>query len=377
MIPLRRRLFGMLALAICASAQAAATGPDAQIGAVPHYDHIFVIVEENKSYDQIMGHPDWAPVMHRLAHDYGVATHFYGEVHPSEGNYVAMLGGDTFGIHDDDAFYCRPGLKDPFCEGSAVTAYADHTVEAPSLMDQLAARGLSWKAYMQDIPSAGSLVPASPTKDYPRPGAPYGLYAAKHNGFVNFASVNRMPFADLARHLVGFTQLDRDLATDTMPNYAHIVPNQCNEMHGRTPGADGPDVPADCVSGDDAGLIARGDRELGTLVDKIMASKLWSEPGNAAIVITFDEDNNPRQKTGAQGCCGTETGSTANFGGGPIMTIVVTNHGPRHLIDDTPYNHYSLLRTTEMAFGITDFLGHAADTDHGVKAMTALFSASH
>ena len=63
-----------------------------------------------------------------------------------------------------------------------------------------------------------------------------------------------------------------------------------------------------------------------------------------------------------------------NPGGGQIPTIVITNHGPRHLIDPTPYNHYSLLRTTETAFGISDHLGHAADTAKGVKDMTPLFA---
>ena len=150
------------------------------------------------------------------------------------------------------------------------------------------------------------------------------------------------------------------------------MPNQCNEMHGRTPGGDGPDVPTDCITADLAGLIKRGDREVGTIVDKIMASKLWSAPGNSAIIITFDEDNNPSKKAGALNCYGADPTSKAKLGGGSILTIVITNHGPRHVVDATPYNHYSLLRTTEAAFGIDTYLGHAADA--GVKTMTPLFA---
>ena len=92
------------------------------------------------------------------------------------------------------------------------------------------------------------------------------------------------------------------------------------------------------------------------LVDKIMHSKVWSEPGNIAIVITFDENNKEARNSGVQGCCGYDPNSKANFGGGHIATIVITNHGPRHVADPTPYNHYSLLRTTEAAFGITTIL---------------------
>ena len=86
--------------------------------AVPRYEHIFLIIEENKSYTEIVGDQSVAPNINRLAKEYGLATQFYAEVHPSEANYIAMLGGDTFGIHDDDAYYCKPKSSDPFCPAS-------------------------------------------------------------------------------------------------------------------------------------------------------------------------------------------------------------------------------------------------------------------
>ena len=110
------------------------------------------------------------------------------------------------------------------------------------------------------------------------------------------------------------------------------------------------------------------------LVKKIMAAKVWRDPGNSAIVVTFDENNKEERKSGQQGCCGYEPDSRANFGGGRIVTIVITNHGPRHVTDATPYNHYSLLRTTEAAFGISPYLGHAADESKGIVTMSPLFA---
>jgi hypothetical protein len=341
---------------------------------MPRYEHILVIVAENKGYTQIMSHPEWTPQIHRLAAEYGQATQFYGEVHPSEANYVAMIGGDTFGIHDDDAFYCKPGMADEFCEQSKDPDYVDHSISAPSLADQLAEKGLSWKAYLEDIPSAGSLVPRWPSAGYPVKGMPNTLYAAKHNGFVNFRSVHGAPFPELRKHFVGFRQLDADIAAGTLPNYAQIVPNQCNDMHGGGH-RDGPDLPADC-DGDAnlAGLVKRGDTEIGMLTSKLMASKEWKAPGNMAIVVTFDENNKEERGLSQQGCCGSDPNSVANFGGGRIVTIVITNHGPHRVVDPTPYNHYSLLRTTEAAFGIDKYLGHAADSDKGVVTMTPLFA---
>jgi len=370
MIVLARGVVG-LGLACWAVAAASFAAPPSR--AVPHYDHIFVIWEENKGFEQIMDHPDWAPQMHKLATTYGVASQFYAEVHPSKANYIAALGGDTFGIHDDDAFFCKPGFSSRFCEKSGQPGYVDHNIAARSLMDQMAEKGLAWKAYMEDIPGPGSLVPQFPTSDYPVKGEPYALYAAKHNGFVQFRSVNAQPYEKLMTELVGFSQLNADLASGELPNYAHIVPNQCNEMHGRGP-EDGPDVPPDCTKQNEAGLIKRGDAEIGMLVGKIMSSKVWSAPGNSAIVITFDENGGAERKSGPQGCCGYDPNSAANFGGGRIPTIVITNHGPRRLVDPTPYNHYSLLRTVEDAFGISEHLGHAADTDKGVVSMAPLFA---
>jgi hypothetical protein len=322
-----------------------------------------------------MDHPEWTPNLHRLAKEYGLATQFNAEDHSSEGNYIAMLGGDTFGIHDDDAFYCQSGMKDEFCEKSGNPGYVDHTIHAPSLMDQLTAHHMTWKGYFEDLPAAGSLMPRWPTAMYPAKDQPFQLYAAKHNGFVNFAAVNAAPYTFLKQHFVNFHQLDADLTSGDLPNYAHIIANQCKEMHGL--GTDDvPFAPKGChEESDQAAIIRRGDTEFGMLVDKIMHSKVWTEKSNTAIVITFDENNKESRKSGPQGCCGYEPNSKANFGGGRIVTIVITNHGPRHVSDATPYNHYSLLRTTEAAFGINTYLGHAADTNKGVAIMAPLFEA--
>jgi hypothetical protein len=240
-------------------------------------------------------------------------------------------------------------------------------------MDQLTEKGLTWKAYVEDIPSAGSLVPRWPTPRYSVKGVPNELYAAKHNGFVNFDTVHNEPYPELARHFVGFSQLEEDIAANQLPSYAHIVPNQCNDMHGMSRD-NGPYVPEDCRNV--ARLIKRGDAEIGILVEKLMHSAAWTGGGNTAIVITFDEDDKDSRSSGQQGCCGYDPKSEANFGGGHIPTVVITNHGLGHVVVLTPYNHYSLLRTTEMAFGIDEYLGHAADTGKGVVAMAPLFAAA-
>jgi hypothetical protein len=337
---------------------------------LPRYAHIFVIMEENKDYRQIVQGP-YAPNFQHLAKTYGVATRFYGEVHPSEGNYVALIGGDTYGIHDDDAFYCVPKMKDPHCEKSMQPHYADHTIRGESLASQLERAGLSWKGYYESIPSAGSKAIVGSDGKMGPASAHWELYASKHSGFMNFFSVQRS--STRAQHIVGFDRLDADLASGNIPALALVVPNQCDEMHGLDPAdyskAVGDAIPRDCVHDNVAGLIRRGDAYLAKLVAQIQRSSAWHSRQNTAIVITFDEGSSDRP----EGCCGIDPSSIANFGGGHIPTIVLTNHGPRGIADSTPYSHYSLLRTIEDAVGIHEHLRHADDTAKGVRSMVPLF----
>ena len=290
----------MLALALPGLTLAAGTPAWAGTG-IPRYQHIFVIMMENHNYEDIIGNAA-APRINELATTYTLATNSYGVTHPSEPNYLASIAGTYFGIQDD-APPTAPG----------------HTFTAPSLVDQLAASGLTWKTYQQSLPYAGFTGASYP------PGN--ALYAVKHNPFAFFASVQNDP-AQLQR-MVPDTQLAADLASGEVPNLAYIAPDQCHDMHGL----------ASCR--DETTLIRQGDTYVGDTISAIMAAPVWQQ-GNNAIVVTWDE--NDFSTTGVTGCC------NANPGGGHIATIVITNHGPRGLRDATPYNHYSLLQTIQDAF---------------------------
>ncbi|MDB5072315.1 MAG: phosphoesterase [Candidatus Eremiobacteraeota bacterium] len=356
-----------LAAAVALAAGAAGAAPlvsalpaaTARDRAVPRYDHVIVIVEENTGYRTIVER-GWAPKLAALAHEYGSATHMYAETHPSEANYIALLGGDTFGIHDDDAWYCVPGSARAFCHDTSAADYVSHLIDGPNLATKLRAKGLAWRAYLEDIPAPGSLAMMSAGNAT----TPPALYAAKHTGFTNFASVHRD--TDLAHELVGFDALHADLRAGTVPAFALVVPNQCNEMHG----IGARNAPADCSGGDEA-LVRRGDAYAADLVAAIQASPIWTAPNaNTAIVITWDEDGKEFRAPGSpNSCCVTDA---HNPGGGHIATIVVTSHGPRGAVDPTPYDHYSLLRTIEDALRLDGHLRHAGDAT--VLPMTPLFA---
>jgi hypothetical protein len=352
----------LLMLLTSFSAAPAAGGPTPDDLAVPRYRHVFVIMGENKDWERIDGSTN-APRLTRLAETYGDATRFYGEVHPSEANYVALLGGSTFGIHDDDAFYCMPGSTRSSCHGANAPGYAPHTIDAPHLGTQLEAAGLTWKAYNQSIPGPGSLAVYGSNAAEDGPNAPQ-MYASKHSGFLNFRSAQNDP--QRAQRIVGYDALRADLASGNLPSFGLIIPNLCDDMHGMSVDSG---APQNCVYQNLDAIIQRGDAAFAKLVDMIQAAPVWRSPDNVAIVITFDEDDG----TGRAGCCGVTPNAPSNFGGGHIATLVITNHGPRGVSDPTPYNHYSLLRTIEDAFGIHDYLGLAAANDQSVKPMLPLF----
>jgi hypothetical protein len=319
---------------------------------IPHYNHVIEIMMENTSFSTIIGNSN-APNINALANQYGLATDYFGVTHPSEPNYVANVGGSFFGIQDDNQFYCTPALAstDPTCAGTTV----NHTISAPNIATQLMAAGKTWKGYFQNlppIPSSG-VVMTGPTANGPYafkwPSNSDALYASKHNPFVNFTGTQNQ-----LSNMVPDTQLGTDLATGRLPNFSYVVPDQCHDMHGIG------------ACGDPNELIATGDQYVGQLVTMIKQSEVWQH-GRNAIVITWDEDDFSDQGKSGTGCCG------SNVGGGHVVTIVITNTSHHHVVDNTPYNHYSLLLSLEQAFGLP-CIANACDAAHGVVPMTPLFN---
>src|SRR2546422_1253198 len=51
----------------------------------PRFGHVFILVEENHDYADVIGNPAM-PYLNRLAKEYGLATQYYANTHPSIGN---------------------------------------------------------------------------------------------------------------------------------------------------------------------------------------------------------------------------------------------------------------------------------------------------
>jgi phosphatidylinositol-3-phosphatase len=246
--------------------------------------HVVVLVMENEEYGDILGSSS-APFINSLARRFAVATEMYAITHPSLPNYLALTGGSTFGIDSD-------------CTGCSVGA--------SSLVDQLDAAHLSWRAYMEDLP---------------RPcftGASAGEYAKKHDPFIYYTRVSRAPAR--CANIVPLTRLAADERGHTLPRFAWISPNLCHDMH-------------DCS-------VSTGDRFLSGVVP----GWLRALGRGGLLFLTWDEGASDN------GCCRLARG-------GHIVTIVAGAGARPHVRLAKPTDHYSVLQTIEDVLGLRRLRG--------------------
>ncbi len=302
-----------------ASASVSAAGQSGAV-TVPHYDHIAVIMFTSHDYGSIL-HNRYAPNFNRLARRYGLASHYYTTSDPDTANVMALLAGNDFGISD--------GLP-----------YWDSRISKTSLLSQLDKAHKSWREYAQGLPYPGYLGDCYPGNCLQTDS----LYnQTQFNAVPDLRSVAGNPAE--ARKMVPAAELATDTRTGHLPVFSFIDPNECSGLHGGPPWCE--DSSSSYHQADDNKLVAGGDSYLGQVVHEIMSGPQWKR-GNNAIVITFTEGDTK------QGCCDVKAGT------GHVVTIVITSHGPRHLIDPVPFNHYSLLRTIENALGLP-CLRHSCD----------------
>jgi phosphatidylinositol-3-phosphatase len=217
-----RLCLALLLTALLGSGAAAAAAP-----AKP--SRVVVIVLENRELDEVIGDPE-AAFVNYLAGRGALAVNYYAVAHPSLPNYLAMLGGDTFGIAEN----CTECL-----------------VSGPNLATQLSRAGVSWKAYMSGLP-------------YPcYTGGDVGRYAKRHNPFVYFPWLTSAPRR--CARVVPEAELWADLEAHRLPSFSWLTPDLCHDAH-------------DC-------LFSAADHYLSLLAPRIMRQL----GPHGLLVVTFDE----------------------------------------------------------------------------------------
>jgi hypothetical protein len=190
---------------------------------VPRPAHTIVVILENHSYSDIIGNKS-APYLNSLAAEGALFTRSFAITHPSEPNYLALFSGSTHRVTSDSC---------------------PHTFTGRNLGSELRAAKDTFAGYSESLPATGYT------------GCSHGLYARKHNPWVNFSdlprSVNR-PFTSFPAHF------------SALPTLSFVVPNLNHDMHN--------------------GTIAEADRWLKQHLGKYV---LAARRGHGLLVVTWDE----------------------------------------------------------------------------------------
>jgi acid phosphatase len=196
----------------------------------PTFSHVILIVEENHSYSEVIGNSSM-PYLNSLASQYGLATQYFANGHPSLPDYLMLTTGMTETL--DDNF--------------------SGTISDDNVVRELVKAGKSWKAYQESIPSAGYL------------GGDAAAYLRHHNPFSYLSDVQNDP--SQAANVVPFSQFATDLANNTLPQFSFISPDVNNDAHN--------------------GTLAAADSWLQSNIAPLLANSTFQSGG--LLIITFDE----------------------------------------------------------------------------------------
>ena len=275
-------LFPIAGLALGLAAPPPSAASRARTSAVPRLEHVVVVVMENKAYDQVRTQPYTLDSLIRRGSSF---SNSYAITHPSQPNYLNLWAGSALGVTDNSC----PAYGSPF--------------GAENLGHACEAAGLRWRAYSENLPATGS--PACFSSE----GS--GLYTRKHEPWTQFSNLdhaNERVYSDLAI----------DIANDSLPDLAFVVPNNCHNTH-------------DCS-------VPTGDAWLSDNVPAML--EVVGPLG--VVIVTWDEDDYSG-----------DNHILTVFRGAPVDTDYVS---PRVI------NHHTLLRTIGDALGLVPFGGAAAES---------------
>jgi acid phosphatase len=250
------------------------------------FDRIFIIMLENKSEQAVMDNA----YMKSLAAQGVRLSKYFGVSHPSQPNYIASTAGLPF-VTDDNKY----------------------DLDTTNIVDLLETKGVTWKAYMEDLPAKNKSIHISKNR----------LYFRKHNPFISFNNVRNNP-TRLA-NIVNAKQLQADVNNDALPQYCWYTPNIQHDGHS-PPDDYQPNNPLRHVN-----FIAQW---LEGFLPPLLAKPQFSK--GTLVVVTFDE--------------------SVPHADNHVYCVLLGDMVKSGTLEVSMYNHYSLLRTVEENFQL-DTLG--------------------
>lgn len=287
---------------------------------LPVYDHIVIVIEENKDYEEIIYNPDlpeqpwpepWpAPYINKLKAEGANFTQCYGEEHFSQGNYYWLFSGDNQNV----------GFKDDVPSAETNPNYPFTT---PNLASQLIDKGLTFTGFVDSLPE-------DPMKPYT------GNYARKHVPWLSFKNVPESV-------TVNFNAFPKDAAGfEKLPLVSLVIPDLEHDMHNKP-------FPQQIKVGD-------------TWVEENIGPYYeWAKNNNSLLILTFDENDDKRGYYGLTNPL--VDPKTCNTPGrdpeycvdlqNRIVTIFAGAHiKPGDYTEGSGITHVNILRTIEAMYGL-------------------------
>jgi acid phosphatase len=269
---------------------------------VPRSNHVYIVAEENRSYERIVGSASM-PYLNSLLAKGGVATQFYSNEHGSLENYLIVTSGQYL-THNNDTLA---------------------VFNVDNIERHLLTNGKTFKSYAQTLPFAGYT------------GLYSGAYMKRHAPLPYFTE---MGGSSLIKNHVSTTELAKDIANGTLPNFAFITPDGNNDMHN---------------CGTNLNIcFAAADNFLKNTIGPLLASAPFQPGGDGVLIIWADEadlgSDNRCSATVSTGC------------GGHILVAMIGPQVKAGYKSTTTYHHPSVLRTMLEALGTTANFPAAANT---------------
>ncbi|KAJ7649601.1 phosphoesterase family-domain-containing protein [Mycena rosella] len=254
------------------------------------FNRIIQVWTENTDFDSAAS----TPIFESLAEQGILFTNYHSVTHPSEPNYVASVGGDFFGMHDDNMYHIPSNIS--------------------TVIDLLEDKQISWATYQENMPSDAYYGYTYTSANYGNTSAaPYSYYVRKHNPLMIYDSVSQD--SKRAPRIRSFNDFANDVVNGTLPQWVFVTPNMVNDAHDTT-------------------------IDFGAAFLEYWLLPLLTDPrvndAETLILLTFDEN---------------ETYTIQNT----VFTLALGGAVPlklRGTTDDTLYTHYSTLSTVQANWGL-------------------------
>lgn len=161
------------------------------VNASGRFKKVVWVVFENENYSDVLTQKDFQNISQNGA----LLTHFIAEVHPSQGNYIAMIAGSNLGVISD----------------SPVNLNQSH------IGDLIEKHGFDWKVYAENYPGHCFTQPKQ------------GLYVRKHVPFLSFKNVTQNPVR--CARITDESNFDRDFQNNNLTEFSMYIPNMRNDGH--------------------------------------------------------------------------------------------------------------------------------------------------